>query len=399
MTRWQLPAHSPLTLRGIAGAALDVAGGREAALRALRDRLRDRFAADVVTLTDSGTHALQLALAAVASSRPDRPVALPAYTCYDVATAALGADVTVMFYDVDPEALTPDLDGVRACLRAGCGTVMVNVLHGFPVDWHALRDVCAAHGAVLIEDAAQAGGSGWAGRPAGTFGDLTVLSFGRGKGWTGGAGGGLLARGDLGRAVRAAGPEPSGRGGGARALVASGVQWFLGRPRLFGVPRSIPALRLGETRFHPPTPPGGMPPYVAASVVRHEAAAVAEVDVRRRHAARWRRLLDDVEATGLGLSLCTPLDASECGYLRLPARASGHAAEVLSQATVVRAGVARGYPKALPDLPALASVIRGGSANVPGARELARNLHTFPAHSLVDNEDFTTVGSAFGPSR
>ena len=59
--RRQLPVYSPLTLPAILGAvsaaSTDGAGEREA----LRAELAERFDADAVLLTDSGTHALQIA--------------------------------------------------------------------------------------------------------------------------------------------------------------------------------------------------------------------------------------------------------------------------------------------------------------------------------------------------
>ena len=58
-------------------------------------------------LTDSGTSALALALQRAARERPG-PAALPAFCCYDIATAADVAGVPFVLYDVDPETLGPD---------------------------------------------------------------------------------------------------------------------------------------------------------------------------------------------------------------------------------------------------------------------------------------------------
>ena len=115
MIRRQLPAYSPLTARSLVGAALDAVASPGIARGRLAQSLASRFAADRVALTGSGTQALQLALARVpVSSDGSAPlVALPAYTCFDVATAAVAAQVRVVFYDVDPLFLTPDGDGCK----------------------------------------------------------------------------------------------------------------------------------------------------------------------------------------------------------------------------------------------------------------------------------------------
>lgn len=384
MIRWQLPAYSPLALGRILSAALDAARGSEGPLQRLAERLQSEFQADGAILTDSGTHALQLALSGARARVPGRPVALPAYTCFDVATAALAGDVPLLFYDVEPATLAPDLDTVRSCLDAGASTVVANSLYGFPLDWYALRELCDHRGAMLIEDAAQGNGSAWQGRGWGRFGDLTILSFGRGKGWTGGMGGALLVRpgGDV-PPTAITPPEAAPTGMGAKALALSLAQWGLGRPLLFGVPQTLPGLGLGETTLHLPTPASGMPAFSASCVLRHEALALGRGPDRRSQARRWEEALQDVS----GLTPCRPLAEEDCGYLRYPVRASASVAEALDSPAARRGGAARGYPTALPDLPELAALGGGPDVHAPGARELAKALRTLPVHSIVKDVD------------
>lgn len=386
MIRRQLPAHSPLSVAGIAGAALASLGGGRAGGR-LRERLGEALGADEVRLVDSGTHALQAALTAVGARLPGRPVAVPAYTCFDVATAIVGAGIGVLFYDIDPRTLTPVDESLQACLDAGAGAVLAASLHGFPLDWGRIRGACDRSGALLVEDAAQGLGSGWNGRAAGSFGDLSVLSFGRGKGWTGGAGGALLGRGPRGLDACAAVATPSGGGGSLRAFAVSVAQWTLGRPGLFGLPNLVPGLHLGETRYHPPTPIGPMPRFAAAAVLRHDAAARAEGAVRRANARAWRELLRH----RAGVQPCVPLDEAACGYLRFPVVAEGPALAALDGERARRHGVASGYPTALPDLGAMQRADVRCSGEVDGARILASKLRTLPTHGFVEERDRTAV--------
>lgn len=384
MIRWQLPAYSPLALGRILSAGFDAVTGSEAPLEHLAERLQVEFQADRAILTDSGTHALQLALSGARSRAPGRPVALPAYTCFDVATAALAADVPVVFYDVEPTTLAPDLDAVRSCLDAGAATVMANSLYGFPLNWDVLRELCVQRGAVLIEDAAQGNGSAWQGRGWGRFGDLTVLSFGRGKGWTGGMGGALLVRGgEDGSPAKIAPPGAASVGLGAKALALSLAQWGLGRPLLFGLPQALPGLGLGETKLHLPTPATGMPSFAAACVLRHETMSLGRGPDRRSQARRWEKAVGGVS----GLTPCRPLTEEDCGYLRYPVRSSASAARALDSPEARRGGAARGYPTALPDLPELKALGGGAEVHAPGARELATTLRTLPVHSIVNEVD------------
>ncbi len=189
--RRQLTVASPLTAAQIMGAARDAIAGRD--LRAsVRASLAGIFEAENVLLTDSGTSALVLALQMFA--RPLAPIAMPAYACVDLIAAARRANVRVRFFDVDPQTLSPDMDSLQRVLEEGVSAVVVAHLYGFPADMPAVVKVAHDAGVPVIEDAAQHASATIAGRPAGSFGDVTVLSFGRGKGTTSGRGGALTRR-------------------------------------------------------------------------------------------------------------------------------------------------------------------------------------------------------------
>ncbi|MFI5235116.1 MAG: DegT/DnrJ/EryC1/StrS family aminotransferase, partial [Gemmatimonadales bacterium] len=163
---------------------------------ALRRELKLRYKANEAVLTGSGTQALELAIHAVASpTRTTGPVALPAYGCFDIATAAVGARRPLALYDLDPDTLGPDPDSLRRAFACGATSAVVVSLYGLPPEWDAVSRCAADAGATLIEDAAQGAGGSWHGSPLGALAEVSVLSFGRGKGWTGGAGGALLLRG------------------------------------------------------------------------------------------------------------------------------------------------------------------------------------------------------------
>jgi dTDP-4-amino-4,6-dideoxygalactose transaminase len=287
---------------------------RGSELEQLEDSLRSQFAAAVVVLTDSGTSALALAIVAALKLRPGAAVALPAYSCYDLATAAVAADVPVVLYDVDPTSLGPDWRSLDRALQGGrVGAVVVAHLYGMPVDLTRAAAACASHGAVLIEDAAQGIGGTWNDAPLGSHGPLSVLSFGRGKGVTGGRGGALLARREGVRLLdgvhRALGPG----GGAAAALTALTAQWVLARPSLYTWPSSLPFLHLGETVYREPHQPYSLATALAAVVLHSLERAETEAAVRRKRAEMLARA---VELAGLG-SVQTPPGGAP-GFLRYP---------------------------------------------------------------------------------
>ena len=65
-------------------------------------------------------------------------------------------------------------------------------LYGFPGNMSLIKEICKKHGALLIEDAAEALGASWDGIPCGSFGDYAAISFNGNKIITGSSGGCFL---------------------------------------------------------------------------------------------------------------------------------------------------------------------------------------------------------------
>lgn len=385
--RRQLPVHSPVGFLALAaGVAAAVRGDRDGRLhRRVVDALGSRFDALDVMLTDSGTSALRLAIAGAVRGR-ENPVALPGYTCYDMATAAEGAEARVALYDLDPATLGPDLASLRGLGSVGLSAVVVGHLFGHLVDVSTVQSLVGD--ALVIEDAAQGVGGRLHGRRLGSFGSLSVLSFGRGKGMTGGGGGAVLAHDDRGREalrwVRERAPLERG-GRGAVRMAALGAQWMLGRPALYGIPTALPFLHLGETRYHPPWPPTEPEVACLAALGRVIADIDREVSIWRQNAIRLERALSGSRH----LRGFDPVPGGEPGSLRLPALVSRADRGRLLDAGAGRLGIMKGYPRTLAELPSLGPSIVGPPVRLPGSAALARALITLPTHGLLTESDLS----------
>lgn len=396
--RHQLPAYSPVTARALAAglqAGLVAAAGVGTDPRELlRRHLEEAYAARRVLLLGSGTQALTLALevARFGGEDGEAPVALPAYSCFDVATAAVGAGVPVRFYDLDPETLGPDPESLERVLSQGARTVVLAPLFGVPLDRELLDPLLQRWAPLVVEDAAQAHGARWQGEPLGAGGDLVVLSFGRGKGWTGGGGGALLARSAsaveaLSRAGRpdAGDLVPAGVGRGVGALLRATALWAMARPDVYRVPCAMPWLGLGETHYRAPEPPASMPAIAAAVLWAARHAAADEAMVRRRHGRELAALLEERGAVGF---VRVP-PRGTAGYLRFPLRVPGGLAGLADPERGRFLGAEDAYPRILPELPPRAGKVlgtkpaasEGEATEWPGAEALVRELVTFPTHS------------------
>jgi len=377
--RRQLPASSPLPLAAVGAGAAGLLAAAGGAHSRVVDALQRTFGGCDVVLTDSGTAALTLAIRHAAG--PAAPVALPAYACYDVATAAAGAGAPVLLYDVEPATLAPEPGSLRRAVAGGARSLVLVHLYGVPVDPAPVRAAAGA-AAVVIEDAAQGAGASLGGRPLGSFGDVAVLSFGRGKGNTGGRGGALLAGGERGRAVLSGSrSEAATSSRGVVELVQLAAQWLLGRPSLYALPSALPFLRLGETVYHPPAPAGGMSGVAARALAVTLPLGAAEAEVRRANAGRL------LERRGPGVTPVRVPESGIAGYLRLPLLA-GPAARAAALSPRARAlGIMPGYPQALCDLPGFAARVVNRQDAFDGARMLAERLITLPTHGRLGEKD------------
>lgn len=382
--RRQLPVHSPLTARSLAGAALQTLSPESPAAQLGRTLTR-RFDADEVMLFASGTQALTAAIAAaLEATGQDQPVALPGYTCYDVASAAVGADARIILYDLDPETLAPEWASLERALKAGARVVVLAPLYGFPFDWSIAERLAERHDAILIEDAAQGAGSNWAGDLSGSLGTISTLSFGRGKGWTGGSGGALLLRGQQSAIPKR--PPGARRSAAVRVPAAALAQWLLARPSLYGVPRAIPWLHLGETRYRAPSAPEAMPRFSAALIGSTDELARAEFLARQATGLALARQLEEIDGVH---AIRVPAEASP-GFLRVPCRIPDPNARRRVLELGGALGIEPGYPTTLVELDAVRRRLIAPdltASALSGARALAREAVTLPCHGKTRPDD------------
>jgi dTDP-4-amino-4,6-dideoxygalactose transaminase len=127
----------------------------------------------------SGTAALHLACRA-AGLGPGDEVIVPALTFVASASAARFVGATPVLCDVlGPHDLNLDAADVERRITPRTRAVVAVHFCGYPADVLALRDLCNAHGLILIEDCAEAIGARLdvGGRKVGTVGELGAFSF------------------------------------------------------------------------------------------------------------------------------------------------------------------------------------------------------------------------------
>ena len=124
----------------------------------------------------SGTDALRLALTALGVGAGDE-VITPAFSFVASATTIVMAGARPVFVDVEHDTLTLDVAALERALTPRTKVIMPVHLYGHPAAMDRITALARTRGLAVLEDAAQAVGATWQGRPIGGWGDAACLSF------------------------------------------------------------------------------------------------------------------------------------------------------------------------------------------------------------------------------
>jgi dTDP-4-amino-4,6-dideoxygalactose transaminase len=143
----------------------------------------------------SGTDALLIALRALGVCDGDEVITTP-FTFVASADVIVRLGARPVFVDVEPETLNIDADRVKDAIGPATAAVLPVHLYGMPCELERLSKITSDAGIPLVEDAAQAMGSRFAGQFIGTFGKAGCFSFFPTKNLGGYGDGGIIATND-----------------------------------------------------------------------------------------------------------------------------------------------------------------------------------------------------------
>lgn len=111
----------------------------------------------------------------------DRPILLPANTCYIVLWAVLASHNRPVLVDIDPRTGNVSADTLDACPVAHPAAIIPCHMYGLSAPMKSIMEWARHRSVFVIEDAALAIGAQVEERPAGAWGDVAIFSFGQGK--------------------------------------------------------------------------------------------------------------------------------------------------------------------------------------------------------------------------
>ena len=158
--------------------------------REMEAALAERMQARHAHLVSSGTAALTVALASAGIGAGDE-VIVPTFTFVASFEAVLSVGAIPVLCDID-DTLTLDPGAVEAAITPRTRAIMPVHMCGSMADLGSLKALADTHGLLLIEDACQAIGGTYRGRPLGSIGHIGCFSFDFVKTVTCGEGGALI---------------------------------------------------------------------------------------------------------------------------------------------------------------------------------------------------------------
>jgi len=346
---------------------------------------------------DSGTAALAAAIKVAVEMTSKRrnieaaEVLMPAYACPDLVSAAICAGVKPVLVDLEEGHPWLDLSQLSAAVTRNTVAILAVNLFGISERWTQLCELAAEKDLVLIEDSAQyfpgkLENENWQG-------DLTVLSFGRGKPVSLLGGGAVVSNN---KAMLSSLLESQlisvSTTDKLKFRVKTKLYNAMISPFLYWLPQSLPFLHLGETRYH----------------ALHE---IKMLDQQRFSllATNIGCYQGDIKADSRSEMISVMLDLHEAvtnlpricdappdrRLLRYPVLLDVDCRDRVYQA-LKRAGLGASlmYPASLPKIAGLDHLL-DGRAEFSNAEAFARGLITLPTHSQISKKDIDKMSAIF----
>jgi dTDP-4-amino-4,6-dideoxygalactose transaminase len=335
-------------------------------------------------LASSGRTALYCLLLGLKLENPSRrQVIMPAYTCPAVARVAIDLDLQPIFVDISMETMGYMPDPLATAV--GQETLAVILVHPFGISLPVDKIIAVAHavGAAVIEDAAQALGAKWDGKPVGTRGDFGLFSLGPGKPISTGGGGIAIANNvqDIPSFVEwwAELPEASNMASAAAWMRQAAFQLAF-HPNGWWLATRVGLHRVGnhETSW------GYSVQSLTPTQARMGLALLPRLDEINAQRRRKAFVLEEVISQSRSVQTVSISEAAEPFYLRFPLFAENEEQREMLYDQFWSAGIGAGrlYEKSLPSL-----LSPDEPASFPGAEAVASRLLTLPTHHYVTDND------------
>ena len=136
----------------------------------------------------NGTAAIDISLETLRIG-PGDEVILPSFTIISCLGHILRSGATPVFVDSLPDTWNLNPDSVREAITSRTKAIIVVHIYGLPADIDVVRQIADQNGIHIVEDSAEAHGQHLEGKPLGSWGEISTVSFYTNKLITTGQGG------------------------------------------------------------------------------------------------------------------------------------------------------------------------------------------------------------------
>lgn len=162
------------------------------AVKEFETRFAERCGVGFCRATTSGTASIHTAIAAIDPEPGDEIVTTP-ITDFGALSPIVYQTAIPVFADVDPATYNVTAETIAPRITDRTRAIVVTHLFGNPCAMSPILALAAERGLPVVEDAAQAYGAEWDGRPMGSLGDIGCFSLQQAKHMTTGEGGIVVA--------------------------------------------------------------------------------------------------------------------------------------------------------------------------------------------------------------
>lgn len=155
------------------------------------EQMKELFGIETMLLTTSGTTALEMA-AILIDLVPGDEVIVPSFTFSSTVNAFLLRGAKPVFCDIRPDTFNMDETLIEELITSKTRAIYCVDYAGVPCEIDEINRIANKYGLFVIEDAAQAVGSTYKGRYAGTLSEFGCYSFHETKNYVMGEGGGII---------------------------------------------------------------------------------------------------------------------------------------------------------------------------------------------------------------
>lgn len=155
------------------------------------EKFKELFGIEQMLLTTSGTDALEMA-SLLLDLQPGDEVIVPSFTFSSTANAFMLRGSIPVFCDIRTDTMNIDENQIEALITSKTKAIYIVDYAGVPCEMDSIQKIADQYHLPIVEDAAQAVGSSYKGRYAGTLGDFGCYSFHETKNYCMGEGGGLV---------------------------------------------------------------------------------------------------------------------------------------------------------------------------------------------------------------